>query len=72
MTDPIPKDLWIGKIQGQSPLYTFASENEVTNWLQQPPGYRRAWKVTAITLAEVELVPPIPASLRMVEIDEAS
>jgi hypothetical protein len=65
ITNPPPQDIWLGKVRGQWPVAVLHSEDQAARWLMEgKPGDRRAWKVTEMTLEEVELVPPVPAGIR--------
>lgn len=57
----LPKQFWLGKIQGEWPVYAFISEEHVIRWLAEAVGTtlkpRRAWGFqSGVVYGEVEVV----------------
>jgi hypothetical protein len=70
MTD-MPEEIFIGKIQGEWPLHAWEAEAHATVWLSesspQTGRQRRLWKATVTYDAELDLVKPVPARLKVKE-----
>jgi hypothetical protein len=63
-------EVYIGKTDGEWPLEIFTAEDHAVMWLSEPaaPGSikrRRLWRASISYVSELDLMPPVPARLRV-------
>lgn len=61
-----PEEIWIGITRGKWPIQAFINSDQAARWLGEDEQQRRVFQVDTGILAELEYIPPVEASYRIV------
>ena len=66
----LPEKMWMGKVEGEWPVYAFVGEDSALRWMQEcveetPTRRPHLWLVKVVPEHEMEIVPPVEARLRV-------
>jgi len=63
-----PKEIWIGVTDNEWPIRAFVSPDHAADWINDDPKNRHAFRVDGSITAEVQYVPPVPATHEIIPI----